>query len=216
MITHFLIQKSMTFQLFVEEILVFCIGVGMAILFNLHLHRKSAEFEQLADAVDDVIKEILESIALQLMEQKVVDEKELFEKLKKALLAAENCAVANYNNALRKRDTYELDYVRMREQQKVVLQEICRNIVQLEFFPGQAVQVGKIVRTIQMDYHKTNTVEGLLTQLETVLADMKQEKLPVSREEFEARAILFYILLQLKNLLWIKREFIESRNAMHA
>lgn len=34
---------------------------------------------------------------------------------------------------------------------------------------------------------------------------MKAEELPESREEFEARAILFYILMQLKNLLEAKK-----------
>jgi len=75
----------------------------------------------------------------------------------------------------------------------------------------QAMRVGEIVKTIQLDYHKTNTVEGLLAQLEGVLAEMKQEKLPVTREEFEARAILFTVLLQLKSLLQIKKEFICGR-----
>ena len=37
---------------------------------------------------------------------------------------------------------------------------------------------------------------------------MKEQELPESRQEFEARAILFYILMQLKNLLELKRDFI--------
>ena len=203
LISHFLIQKSMRPQLLFEELLVFCIGAGMAILFNLHLHRKSDQFERLADAVDDVIKELLGVISDGLIIQKTVVPEESFERLERALDEARDCAVMNYNNALRNRDTYELDYVNMRE--------ICTHINQVEYFPAQAMQVGEIVKTIQQDYHKTNTVEGLLAQLEMVITDMKQEKLPVSRDEFEARAILFTVLLQLKSLLQIKREFICGR-----
>lgn len=211
LISHFLIQKSMRPQLLFEELLVFCIGAGMAILFNLHLHRKSDQFERLADAVDDVIKELLGVISEGLINQKTVVPEESFERLERALDEARDCAVMNYNNALRNRDTYELDYVNMRRQQKVVLREIYTHINQVEYFPAQAMQVGEIVKTIQQDYHKTNTVEGLLAQLEMVITDMKQEKLPVSRDEFEARAILFTVLLQLKSLLQIKREFICGR-----
>lgn len=211
LISHFLIQKNMGVRLLTEELLVFCIGAGMAILFNLHLHRKSDQFERLADAVDDVIKELLGVISDGLINQKTVVPEESFERLERALDEARDCAVMNYNNALRNRDTYELDYVNMRRQQKVVLREICTHINQVEYFPAQAMQVGEIVKTIQQDYHKTNTVEGLLAQLEMVITDMKQEKLPVSRDEFEARAILFTVLLQLKSLLQIKREFICGR-----
>lgn len=211
LISHFLIQRSMRPQLLLEELLVFGIGAGMAILFNLHLHRKSDRFEGLADAVDDVIKELLGAIADGLKNQEAVALEEIFERLESSLDEARDCAVTNYNNALRSRDTYELDYVNMRRQQKVVLKEICVSISQLEYFPAQAIRVGEIVKTIQQDYHKTNTVEGLLAQLETVITDMKQEKLPVTRDEFEARAILFTVLLQLKSLLQIKREFICGR-----
>lgn len=211
LISHFLVQKSMRPRLLLEELLVFGIGAGMAILFNLHLHRKSDRFEQLADVVDDVIKEILGDIADVLRGQGIMDPDSLFERLKEALDAARDCAVTNYNNAFRRRDTYELDYVHMRRQQRVVLKEICTHIKQLDYFPAQAMQVGEIVKTIQQDYHKTNTVEGLLAQLEGVIADMKQEQLPVTRDEFEARAILFTVLLQLKGLLQIKREFMCGR-----
>ncbi|MBE5873493.1 MAG: hypothetical protein E7287_03695 [Lachnospiraceae bacterium] len=211
LISHFLIQKNMGVRLLTEELLVFGIGAGMAILLNLHLHRKSERFEGLADVVDDVIKELLGTISERLINQQTAAFEETFERLESSLDAARDCAVMNDNNALRNRDTYELDYVNMRRQQKVVLKEICTHISQLHYFPVQAMRVGEIVKTIQLDYHKTNTVEGLLAQLEGVLAEMKQEKLPVTREEFEARAILFTVLLQLKSLLQIKKEFICGR-----
>ena len=40
-----------------------------------------------------------------------------------------------------------------------------------------------------------------------VFADMKAEPLPENREEFEDRAVLFYILKQLQEFLSLKREF---------
>ena len=45
------------------------------------------------------------------------------------------------------------------------------------------------------------------------LEEMKQEQLPADREEFEARAILFYILMQMEELLQIKRRFITERGS---
>ena len=121
---------------------------------------------------------------------------------------AEECAAANYGNALFSRDTYELEYVRMRQQQAVVLQAIHDNIRGITYLPRQARQVAELLRQIQQEYHRYNNVEGLLEQLRALLADMQLQPLPASREEFEARAVLFYMLKQLEELLMIKKEFI--------
>ena len=67
-----------------------------------------------------------------------------------------------------------------------------------------------LLAEIEQGYHKDNTVEGLLEKLDRLLFAMKEENLPACREEFEARAILFYILKQLEKLLMIKREFIRA------
>ena len=99
----------------------------------------------------------------------------------------------------------------MREQQSVLLKEIYANIKAIAYLPKQAGQVAQLIGEIERDYHKENTVEGLLGSLDELLLEMKGQKLPESREEFEARAILFYILMQLKNLLELKREFVLNK-----
>ena len=96
----------------------------------------------------------------------------------------------------------------MRARQTVVLQGIYENIKSISYLPRQAEQVAKLLQAIEQEYHKDNTVESLLAELENLFYEMKKEDLPISREEFEARAILFYILKQLEKFLLLKREFI--------
>ncbi len=67
--------------------------------------------------------------------------------------------------------------------------------------------MAKLLKQIQQEYHRYNNVEGLLSQLQALLADMQTQDLPRSREEFEARAVLFYILKQLEELLEVKKRF---------
>ncbi len=212
LITHFLTEQNMSGKLLMDEILIYLIGTGMGILVNLHLHRREEEFKRLADSVDTQIKGILHRMSLWLPQQ---DKSEYgsgcFAELDKSLEAAKLCAAANYNNTLLKENTYELDYIRMREQQSVILKEIYVNIKSIAYLPRQAEQVAGILARIEQGYHKDNTVEGLLEELEQLFRDMKGQQLPDSREEFEARAILFYILMQLKNLLELKREFMQGR-----
>lgn len=231
LITHFLSEKTMGLSMLGNETLLFVIGAGMGILVNLHLHSKEADFVKLADEVDQQIKGILHWIAAWLPQQgkednqksgkeegfcrlkaRLMVEKSGFANLEETLRQAKLCAAANYNNTLLRKDTYQLDYIRMREQQTVVLKGICQNIDRIRYLPCQATAVALLFADVEQAYHKENTVEGLLVRLEALLEEMKREQLPQTREEFEARAILFYILMQLQELLMIKRRFMEGRS----
>lgn len=209
LITHFLGEGAMTPGLLLNEALLFLIGTGLGILVNLHLHKKQDEFERLAQEVDSQIKGILHRMSVWLPRE---DREEYgsgcFGKLEEALEEAKLCAAANYNNVLFGKNSRELDYIRMREQQSVLLKEIYLNIKSIAYLPKQADAVSELLGEIERDYHRDNTVEELLKRLDGLFLEMKSQKLPDTREEFEARAILFYILMQLKNLLELKREFI--------
>ena len=136
-----------------------------------------------------------------------VDE-ELFEELEEAISKAEICPIANLNNSFRQKDTGDLDYIRMREKQAVVLKGIYQNIMQIAYLPKQAHMVSEFLGELEQAYHKYNTVTEYLDKLQALGEEMKREALPETREEFEARAILFYVLIQLEELLWIKRRFV--------
>lgn len=208
LVTHFLAEESMSLSAMINEALIFLIGTGMGILVNLHLHRRQGEFDRLAGAVDTHIKEILRHMSHCLLTEGQRDDfPDCFQELGKSLEAAGLCATANYNNQFWTTDTFELEYIRMREQQSVVLQGIYKNIKSLRHLPAQAAQIADLLQEIERCYHKSNTAETLLARLDQFFHMMEQQELPVSRQEFEARAILFYILKQLEELIILKREF---------
>lgn len=211
LVTHFLAEGSMGYHLLLNETLLFCIGTMFGILVNLHLHAKEDEFDRLAQDVDTRIKGILHRMVTWLLkEDKSGYTPECFDGLQESLKEAKLCAAANYGNVLFRSDTRELDYIRMREQQSMVLREVYLNIKRLEYLPEQAGQVAGLLERIQGSYHKDNTVEELLGELEQLMGQMREQQLPQTREEFEARAILFYILKQLQNMLELKRQYVLS------
>ena len=182
LVTHFLAEQEMGLSLVANEVLLLLIGTGMGILVNLHLRRRQGEFERLAEAADGQMKGILQRMSLWLPEED--------------------------KDAYRPDCFPELDYIAMREQQSMVLREIYDNIRRIRYLPVQAEQVARLLGEIGEDFRRDNTVEGLLEKLEALLTGMKSQPLPDSREEFEARAILFYILMQVRQFLEIKREFV--------
>ena len=212
LMSHFLLAGNMKPELIWSESLLLMIGSALGILVNLHLHKKGAEFDRLAAEVDDQIKGIIHRMSQWLpKEDKREYTSSCFAKLETALENAKKCAAENYNNTFRREDSFELDYITMRERQSIILKEIYENIVRIQYLPKQANQVAAILDEIEKAYHRENTVEGLLEKLAVLFLEMEKEPLPESREEFEARAILFYILMQIKNLLEVKREFVLAR-----
>lgn len=223
LVSHFLSQ-GVFFPLLGNEVLLFIVGTGFGILVNLHLRSRREQFTLASDRADQQIKGILGDMARWLAQENesagaggnavscpIGCGENYFDLLREALGQAEACAVANYGNAPFSRDTYELDYVRMRQQQAVILQAVYDNIRGITYLPRQAGQVAKLLKRIQQEYHRYNNVEGLLSQLQALLADMQTQELPQSREEFETRAVLFYILKQLEELLEVKKRFIRDR-----
>lgn len=209
LISHFLNAGNMRLPMVINETGLFIIGSGIGIMVNLHLRRRDADFERLAQVVDDQIRDTLRRMAEWLPDpNRACDRVHRFGELEEAIQQAKLCAVANMNNSFFSRGSYELDYIKMREQQAVVLKGIYANIMQIGFLPAQAKKVADYLTELEQAYHKYNTVTEYLDKLEKLGEEMRQEELPKSREEFEARAILFYVLMQLEELLWIKRRFV--------
>ncbi|MCM1092184.1 MAG: aromatic acid exporter family protein [Butyrivibrio sp.] len=210
LVTHFLAEGNMAPGTLWNETTLFLIGACMGILANLHLRPKGEEFDRLAGEADSEIKKILRHLSLLLREDSEESADISFERLDNALTAARDCAAVNLKNTFFQKENYEMDYITMRRQQSNVLRGIYENIQSIQYLPAQAGLVAGLLVEIEQDYNRNNHVEGLLGQLTELLREVKAQELPASREEFEARAILFYIIMQLENLLEIKRRFMRK------
>lgn len=216
LVSHFLQQGSMSLPWICNEGMLFLIGTGFGFLANSMLRRHSRAFELRADRVDELVVEILSRISreVQTGEQEEYESR-CFDKLDEALQKAQICAMKNWNNSLKDSEFYEIDYVAMRQKQRMVLEEIYKSVVMLESWPKQAQAVGNFIGKVAAAYHRNNPVGELWQQLEAVFVQMEREPLPESRQEFEARAVLFYILKQLKEFLNLKRMFAEKYPFRH-
>lgn len=209
LITHFMAEGNFGKEILINEILLFIIGTGFGIIVNLIVRKKNRDFEEAAEGVDDEIKLILEKMSEYIKTENKENCNEIsFNNLKDKIKIAHICAMKNYNNTLIKKSEEELKYVEMRQKQSMVLEEIYKSIVMITILPKQANDVGKFLKMVSDEYHKNNDVENLIIKLNEILFNMKSEELPKNREEFEARAILYYILRQMEKFLMLKNEFV--------
>ena len=211
LISHFFQQGSMSLHWFCNEALLLMIGAGFGFLANSMLRRHSREFELCADRVDKLVVGILSRMSMEVQTGgKEEYASRCFGRLDEALQKAQICAMNNWNNSLKASEFYEIDYVAMRQKQRMVLEEIYKSVIMLEFWPRQAQEVGDFIGKVAAAYHRNNPVGELWQQLDEVFVKMEAEPLPESRQEFEARAVLFYILKQLREFLNLKRVFAEK------
>ncbi len=210
LITHFLTEGSMSGAVLVNEILLFAIGTCFGVLANLHLRNKREEFETLAASVDLEIRGILKRMAERLVKEDKSDyNSKCFDKLDIEVEYAKQSAFRNYNNQLIHASYYEIDYIKMRENQIEVLKHVYESIKMVEMIPSQTKKIADLIMKIEEGYHKNNTVKTFLKELADLFKEMENEELPSNRDEFEARAVLFYIMKQLEEFLTLKEKFME-------
>ena len=58
--------------------------------------------------------------------------------------------------------------------------------------------------------HNRNAPEEAMWKLQNIFDQMEKEALPRTREEFENRAILFHVLMDLEEFLLVKQRFLEN------
>lgn len=208
LISHFLTFGNMNPASIYNEVIIFLIGVGIGIIANLHLHKNTDYILKLQQETDEQIKQILKKMSERILYQDVSDYNEKsFQDLKSSILKAGALADINYKNQLNSKDTYDIDYIRMRDKQYHVLYEMYKSTRTLETTPITAQIVSDLFLEISNSYHKENTVEDLLAHFYEIRNDMKEKPLPTERKEFEDRARLFILLNYTEEFLKIKREF---------
>ena len=201
--------------LLLNESGLFVLGTGMGILANLHLHKKEELFDRLAERADRKMREVLNCLRRELTvrDESAKLREEAMQSLKEletALVLLKDCAYQNWNNTLFQNSVYEVEYARMRERQAEMLGHIQASVQMAQSMPRQAERIAGLVGKVEAEFDRDNTVKTLLEELQQVFEKMRQEPLPEKREEFEARAVLFYLLKQLEEFLELKWNFMRE------
>lgn len=88
-----------------------------------------------------------------------------------------------------------------------LLKRIYTDITRIVILPEQAAKISEYLSTIAEEFHEANNAIGLLVKLDTLDQFFDSEPLPVTREEFESRALLYHILEDLQKFVQLKKDF---------
>lgn len=210
---HYLIEQTFTFEFVLNELYLVLIGIIIANLLNI-IQTYSAdeltlykEMHYCERRIRELLREIVTYIKNPDSSSPVWGElSELEQKIHQFMVHA----VEYQENTFEEHPRYFIDYFEMREFQCEVLHMLHYEIRKIRTMPTQAHIVSDYIEYL-IPYVDTHTnPQPQLEKLVQLLDDLSGQDLPKNREEFESRAILYHILMDLEDFILRKKNFLES------
>lgn len=209
--THYILSKSISIHMITNEALLLFIGAGIGTLINLYMPSNIKQIREVQERIESDLRKILFRMAYFLREADKSEYKDhCFTPLQEDINLGLTYAYTNMNNTLFQESEYFIRYMEMRKHQLQILTEIYKKIISLHSVPKQALPISQFIENIANSLAESNNAKGLL-QLEDNLEDeYSQSSLPLTREEFEDRAVLYMILKDFKMFLLVKEQFADT------
>lgn len=210
---HFLTRLEFSRDFIINESLLVLIGITIAMVLNLFHVNEESRKALVTDMreTEKNLQIILEELAVYLSgrepERDVWKEiRDLEEKLKQYIMDA--CEYQN--NTFSSHPGYYIDYFEMRMQQCNMLDNLHYEMTKIRDMPVQAQIIADYIMYMKAYVIEKNFPDEQIKALHKIFEGMKQEPLPVSRPEFESRAILYHVLMDLEDFLLFKKKFVEE------
>ena len=211
--THFLTTQDFSVEFAINELLLVVIGITIAIILNL-FHINSTHENGIIHSmrhVEHEMKKILEEVAGYLMQQSTgVHAWDDVIKLEKELEEYVELASEYHHNTFQAHQDYYVAYFEMRMKQCGALHNLHSEMRRMRQMPKQAHIVADFIIDISQYVTEMNDPKKQMEQLENTLEHLRNEPLPETHEEFETRAELYHVLMDLEEFLLYKKRFVEE------
>ncbi|TWI57868.1 aromatic acid exporter family protein [Halalkalibacter nanhaiisediminis] len=203
-ILHLYSVGAVSFSIIVNELLLIVIGVGVALLMNLYMPSNDRALRHYHKEIEEHFKTILRELSSYLRYgESDWDGKEIPETLE-LLKKGKNLAFHNIqNHILRYEDQYYY-YFKMREKQFDILERLMPFVSRVHHTVAQSKIIADFLEDLSRSVSPVNRVPYFQERLESIKQTFEEMPLPTTREEFEVRSTLFYIMQELEQYLHIK------------
>ncbi len=209
--THFLLQGSMDWKLIINEMGLLFIGAGIGILLNLYMPNNVRQIRHKQKTIEECVKLALVELAQRIEQTKEIEESKACKiSLKNHIKEGMEYAYINMDNTFFQDNRYFISYMEMRKQQSYILNEMYEKANTLTTVTSQSHAIADFIRVVEDTLSESNNTKRLLEKEKVLMERFQKEQLPLTREEFETRAILYVILMNFRMFLVLKKEFVES------
>lgn len=194
-----------------NEFLLVLIGVVIAVILNL-FHSNITHQRQIVSDMRDTENK-LQSILMELADY--LSGNEMQETVWDDICALEE-QIQNYtqsaheyqNNTFQSHPEYYISYFEMRHKQCIILQNLHNEMRMILSIPKQAAVIAEYLLYLADYVIEVNSPHRQVERLNEIFEEMKSEELPKTREEFEDRAILYHVLMDIQDFLMCKADFV--------
>ena len=210
---HFLNTQNFSRDFILNEFGLILIGISIAIVLNLfHDNKKTRQYlidnmRYTESQLQLLLGELAAYLSNKRMQRDVWDDIKHLENRLHTFIAD---AYTYQGNTFVSHPGYYIDYFEMRMKQCTLLYNLHYEMKKIRTMPQQASVVAEYVLYLTEYVVERNSPDEQIHKLEDIFKKMKNEPLPTSREEFENRAILYHILMDIEDFLYIKKRFVQD------
>ena len=210
LVIHLWTQQQLTFELFVNELLLVTIGAGVAILLNWYMPSYRQEIERVREEIEDKMREVLLKMSGFLTIGDGKNDGEVLQLLKEKLSEAREYVRLEAENHLTKEVTYDYQYFEMRRDQSKLLEIMATNLNEFRWDGEEMAILSEMFKQTAQQLAEQNTASQLIDEIEDLLEQFRERPLPQTRREFEKRAQLYQLLRDLKRFIQLKVDFFQT------
>lgn len=209
--THFLIEKSVGLDIMLNELALMIIGVGIGVLLNLIIPRSLKKIRSDQRFIEENMKMVISQYAMYLMGDAKVDPNlDILNQTEDYVNLSLERAANHRDNHIFADTSYFVRYMMMRKSQLKILRGILDNLSKITYVTPQAEIMAVFFNHIAFSFHEYNNGIKLLDEWQLLREEYQKDKLPVTRSEFENRALLYQILGSIEHFLQVKVDFVQS------
>lgn len=210
--THYLSTLDFSIQFMLNELMLVLIGISIAIVLNLFTRNTNEEKRILQNIIytetkmKDILDELEQYLRCEHMERNVwLDTGSLEREIEYFIKLSYEYS----NNTFKKESNYYGHYFEMRMMQVGVLHNLHSEMRKIRYMPEEAKIVADYIMFIRNYILELNNPRKQIEELEHTFGEVLKGELPLTVEEFEGRAILYHILMDLEEFLMYKMRFVE-------
>lgn len=214
-VLHVYTVKNADWTMFLNELYIIFIGMGIAVLVNSFMPNFKRDIEVFKKEIEKRFEIILYEFSAHLRDNmRNWDGKEILE-VEDLINQSKSLANQDVENQLLRKQNIDYYYLEMREDQLELLKHMMKIIAIFSSFSldiKQKEMFAEFLEDLSRNVHSGDTTNISINKLDELNAIIREMELPKTREEFEVRANLFYLTYEMKNYLNIKKKLFAKRN----
>lgn len=214
-VLHVYTVKDANWTMFLNELYIIFIGMGIALLVNSFMPNFKRDIEIFKKEIEQKFEIILFEFSAHLRDStRNWDGKEILE-VEDLINQSKSLANQDVENHLLRKQNKDYYYLEMREDQLELLKHMMTIVA---IFSSSSLDIKQkemsadFLENLSRNVHSGDTTDISLNELEELNATIRKMELPKTREEFEVRANLFYLTFEIKNYLNLKKKLFAKRN----